>query len=69
VAEAASGWMYQEDLLAALRTTSAQLNIDVFRIRQHFAKAGILEVVNVVERRPSSKQLRIGLGTLEIRTL
>jgi hypothetical protein len=69
VPDSASGWMYQEDLLAALRTTSAQLNIDVFRIRQHFAKAGILEVVNVVERRPSSKQLRIGLGALEIRTL
>lgn len=69
VAESSCGWVYQEDLLTALRTSSAQLNIDVFRIRQHFAKAGFSDVVKIIERRPSSKQLRIGVAALEIRSI
>lgn len=69
VADSGCGWMYQDDLVTALRTTSAQLNIDVFRIRQHFAKAGLGDVVSIIERRPSTKQLRIGVGSLEIRTM
>jgi hypothetical protein len=69
IQESACGWVYQDDLVGSLRTTSAQLNIDVFRIRQHFAKAGIEDFVNVIERRPSTKQLRIGIGSIEIRTV
>ena len=61
--------MYQEDLLDALRVTATQLNIDVFRIRQHFARAGLHDSLNVVERRPRTKQLRIGTGALEVNVL
>jgi hypothetical protein len=68
-ADSSSGWMYQEDLLDALRVTATQLNIDVFRIRQHFARAGLADSVNVVERRPRTKQLRIGTGVLEINAI
>lgn len=64
--DAACGWVYLEDLLKALRTLATQLNIDVFRIRQQFAKAGLQDAINIIERRPRSKQLRIGSGRLEI---
>jgi hypothetical protein len=64
--DAACGWVYLEDLLKALRTVATQLNIDVFRIRQQFAKAGLGDAINIIERRPRSKQLRIGTGRLEI---
>lgn len=64
--DAAAGWMYQEDLLKALRITQTQLNIDIFRMRQHFARAGLQKLLNVVERRPRSKQLRIGVRELTI---
>jgi len=63
--DSACGWVYQDELTAALETSSSQLNIDVFRIRQHFAKCGV-QGVDVIERRPSTKQLRIGVAVLEI---
>lgn len=66
VADAACGWTYQDDLLKGLGTTATQLNIDIFRIRQHFAKAGLGEALSVIERRPRSKQLRIGTPSVEI---
>jgi len=66
VPDAACGWVYLEDLLNALRTIGTQLNIDVFRIRKQFAAAGLQDAINIVERRPRSKQLRIGTGHLEI---
>jgi hypothetical protein len=65
--DASCGWIHQEDLLTLLHITSTQLNIDVFRIRQHFARAGLPGVVNVIERRPRSKQLRLGFATFDIR--
>jgi hypothetical protein len=60
------GWIHQEDLLSQLHITSTQLNIDVFRIRQHFARVGLPGVVNVIERRPRTKQLRLGFATFSI---
>jgi pSer/pThr/pTyr-binding forkhead associated (FHA) protein len=65
-AAAACGWIHQEDLLSLLHISATQLNIDVFRIRQHFARAGLPGVVNVIERRPRSKQLRLGFATFRI---
>jgi hypothetical protein len=69
VQESASGWMYQEDLLDGLKITSERLNIDIFRIRTHFAAIGILDAAKVVERRPRSRQLRIGIAELAIETI
>jgi len=68
VPEPACGWVYQDELLEALKIPATQLNIDVFRIRRHVAKAG-LQHFEVVERRPKTRQLRIGTGGLEVRTL
>jgi hypothetical protein len=67
--DTACGWVYQDDLLNALRITATQLNIDVFRIRQHFARAGLNDSLSIIERRPRTKQLRIGTGALQIRVL
>ncbi len=60
------GWTYHDDLTAALGITSTQFNIDVFRIRQHFARAGLQPRIDPVERRPRSKQVRIGPSDLRI---
>ncbi|HET9956183.1 MAG TPA: FHA domain-containing protein [Polyangiaceae bacterium] len=60
------GWIHQEDLLQKLHITQTQLNIDVFRIRQHFAKVGIPGNINVIERRPRNKQLRLGIAVFDI---
>lgn len=62
----ACGWIYVEDLLAALRISPEQLNLDVFRIRQQFGSLGFARPVEVIERRPRTRQLRLGLGNLSV---
>jgi hypothetical protein len=60
------GWTYQDDLLRALGVETSQLNIDVFRIRKQFASLGFLDAANVIERRPRTKQLRVGVTRLQV---
>jgi hypothetical protein len=69
IQESACGWMYQDDLLDGLKISSERLNIDIFRIRTHFAGIGVLDAAKVVERRPRSRQLRIGIVALTIQTI
>src|SRR5690606_31681529 len=64
-AEASRGWIYQDDLLRGLDATSTQRNIDIFRLRDHFANAGLQDAVSVIERRPVTRQVRVGTGRLE----
>jgi pSer/pThr/pTyr-binding forkhead associated (FHA) protein len=68
-AEAACGWIDQEDLAHDPTMTPPQLNIDVFRIRKQFAGIGVVDAANIVERRPRTRQLRIGTGLLSITQL
>jgi len=63
------GWMDQEELARDPSMAPPQLNIDVFRIRQQFAKTGILDPATIIERRHGPRQLRIGTGKLTINTL
>ena len=62
--ETSCGWMYQDDLLNDLKVTSERLNIDIYRIRSHFANIGILDAAKIVERRPRTRQLRIGTAAV-----
>jgi hypothetical protein len=63
------GWVHHDELAHDPSMTPPQLNIDVFRIRRQFAAAGILDAANIVERRPRTRQLRLGTGRLSIATL
>jgi hypothetical protein len=62
--ETACGWVEQEDLAHDPTMAPPQLNIDVFRIREQFAKAGVVDAAGIIERRPGA--LRIGAGKLSI---
>jgi FHA domain len=64
--ETACGWVYQDDFPNDPMMAAAQLNIDVFRIRDQFKSAGVLDAANIVERRPRTRQLRIGTGRLSV---
>jgi hypothetical protein len=64
--EAACGWIDHEDLSHDPRMSTPQLNIDVFRIRKQFEMAGVRDAVGVIERRPMSRQLRIGVERLTV---
>jgi hypothetical protein len=67
--EAACGWLYQEDLGHDPSMMPPILNINVFRIRKQFAAAGIADAATIVERRPRTRQLRIGVSRLSVVTI
>jgi hypothetical protein len=64
--ESTCGWIYQEDLSHDPSMVPPQLNIDVFRIRKQFAAIGVLDPANIIERRPRTRQLRVGSGRIAI---
>jgi len=67
--ETSCGWIYQEDLAHDPSMAPPQLNIDVFRVRQQFASVGVVDAANIIERRPRTKQLRIGTSQIAITIL
>jgi hypothetical protein len=69
LAETSCGWMYQEDLCHSISQTACQLNIDVCRIRKQFSAIGVFDAAGIIERRPRTRQLRIGTGRLSVVTL
>jgi hypothetical protein len=69
IPETSCGWIYQDELLKLLATPPTQFNIDVFRIRKQFSALGILDAQDIVERRPRTRQLRIGVPDISIRTV
>jgi hypothetical protein len=66
VRETACGWVDKEDLAGDLRMSPPQIDGEIFRIRGHFGKLGLPEVATIIERRPGTRQLRIGLKRLRI---
>jgi hypothetical protein len=67
--EASCGWIYQEDLAHDPSMAPPQLNIDVFRIRKQFASVGVVDAANIIERRPRTRQLRVGTGRISVARL
>lgn len=64
--ETSCGWLYQDDLTLRPDMTTSQLNIDVCRLRKQFASFGVSDAANIIERRPHTRQLRIGSGRIVV---
>lgn len=60
------GWIEQSELLRLLRCDSDRLYIDIFRSRRQLAEAGVADAARLIERRPGTALLRIGVASLEI---
>ncbi len=60
------GWIQQEKLLDMLKIEATHLNITIHRARLHFARSGVSDAASLVERRKGTRQLRLGVETLEI---
>lgn len=67
--ETSCGWVYQEDLAHDPSMATPQLNLDVFRIRKQFTALGLPDAANIIERRPRTRQLRIGSTHISINQL
>jgi hypothetical protein len=66
VAPSACGWRDKEDLAKGLGLTPEQVDGEVFRVRKHFARHGLVEANQVIERRARTKQIRLGLASFRI---
>lgn len=62
------GWRYVEDLGNMLRVDQAYLNLQLFRARQQFAEAGVEGAGAVFERRRLSRQVRMRVAGVTVRT-
>lgn len=60
------GWIEQSVLLKMLATTPAQLALDIYRARRQFSDAGVVDSAQLVERRASSRELRLGVETIHV---
>jgi len=49
-----------------LNIEPTQLNLEVYRIRQQFSAIGVPDAATIVERRPRTRQLRIGSPHLTV---
>ena len=65
--ETSCGWIDTDDLAHDPTMSQVQLNVNVFRIRQQFAKVGVLDAAAIVERR--EQQLRLGTSLVTTTTV
>ena len=65
---AEQGWLRQDELRTMLRMSEDHLGIWIHRARTQLGKAGIADAAALVERRPGTRMLRIGVAGLEVVT-
>jgi hypothetical protein len=64
--DSSCGWVYQDEFEHDPTMASPQLNLHIFRIRRHFVRRGVVDGEGIVERRPQTRQLRIGSARISI---
>jgi pSer/pThr/pTyr-binding forkhead associated (FHA) protein len=69
LAHESAGWQDKEALATKLKITDQQVDGEVYRIRRHFAQFGLPQAASIIERRPRTRQLRIGIFEFEIKQL
>jgi FHA domain len=67
--DSSEGWVYQDELADKLAIDETHLNVAVFRIRRQLAEAGILGAASIIERRRSTREVRLGVARIEIVTV
>ena len=66
LSEASHGWVPQDRLLKMLATTPPLLAVDIYRARRQFGDAGVFDSAQMVERRATTHELRIGVPKISI---
>ena len=65
----AHGWLYQDDLASMLRLDDNAVYLAVFRARKQLKSAGVARAASLIERRPGTRQIRLGIGDIHIRVI
>lgn len=63
-AAAERGWLYKADLERMLRLSGNHINLGIHRIRKELAGLGIADPEAIVERRLSTRQIRVGTSQI-----
>ena len=66
LADSECGWIDKDMLARGLLMTPQQIDGEVFRVRKHLAQLRLPEAATAIERRPGTRQLRIGFSELNI---
>lgn len=66
IAPTEHGWRYVEDVCRMLRIDDLRLNTEIYRARKELSAVGVLGAPRLVERRRSSRSLRIGTAAIHI---
>jgi hypothetical protein len=62
------GWVEQARLLKMLAQNLPQLTLDIYRARRQFSDAGVVDSAQLIERRATSRELRLGVEHLSVIT-
>ncbi|HEY5960983.1 MAG TPA: FHA domain-containing protein [Polyangiaceae bacterium] len=62
--EAEQGWLHNDELCRRIAGDISKVNVDVFRARQQLDQLGVIESHRIVERRPMTRQLRLGTAAV-----
>jgi hypothetical protein len=65
--EESRGWLDQEEVAHDESMARSRLNLSVYRIREQFQKAGVVDFADIIQRRAG--QLRIGTGRITMKTV
>ncbi|MCK6506095.1 FHA domain-containing protein [Myxococcota bacterium] len=60
------GWVHTDRLLEELDASAQKLHVDVLRSRRQLAQMGVTDADALVERRPTTRELRIGVADLSV---
>lgn len=60
------GWLYRDQLANSLKIYDNRLYVYVYRAREQFAKEGVLDATEIIERRSDTHQVRLGVSRIEI---
>lgn len=60
------GWAYSDELARSLGLDERALNLHVHRARKQLASARVQRAAQLVERRPTTKQIRLGTDAVRI---
>ncbi len=66
--DSSCGWVYQDEFLRGPSQSDPQINVHIFRARRQFIVRGVTNGDRIIERRPQTRQLRIGASRLSIVT-
>jgi pSer/pThr/pTyr-binding forkhead associated (FHA) protein len=64
--ESEQGWLHNDELCRRIAGDISKVNVDVFRARQQLDQLGVIESHRIVERRPMTRQLRLGTAAVSI---